>query len=208
MTEHAILLHGLWMRGFSLLPLARRLRNAGLDVETFDYSSVARGPDAAVAALLERARRAHADRLHLVGHSLGGLVALTALAAAPDLPPGKVVCLGSPLAGSALARSVAHFPGGRIVLGRSAGMLTKGIDGWHAKRPLGVIAGTVPFGLGVAVGPLSAPHDGTVAVAETEIAGMREHRTVSATHVGLLFSAEVADMTAAFLRTGHFGGTA
>ena len=42
----------------------------------------------------------------LVGHSLGGLVALEALRRQPDLPVSRVVCLGSPLRGS----GTVYFP--------------------------------------------------------------------------------------------------
>ena len=55
--EHVILLHGIWMRGITLLPLARRLRNAGYSVETIDYASVFRGVAPAVDALRERIRQ-------------------------------------------------------------------------------------------------------------------------------------------------------
>ena len=38
--DHVILLHGIWMRGIAMLPLARRLRAAGFSVEAIDYPSV------------------------------------------------------------------------------------------------------------------------------------------------------------------------
>ena len=83
-----------------------------------------------------------------------------------------------------------------------------GIDAWTSTRRVGVIAGKVPFGLGLVVESLASPHDGTVAVAETRLPGIADHCTVAATHTGLLFSAEVADLTLAFLRDGRFGKAA
>ena len=41
MSEHVILLHGLWMRGFALSMLHRRLMEEGFRVHRFDYLSVA-----------------------------------------------------------------------------------------------------------------------------------------------------------------------
>ena len=41
MSEHVILLHGLWMRGFALSLLHHRLMEAGFRVHRFDYLSVA-----------------------------------------------------------------------------------------------------------------------------------------------------------------------
>ena len=40
-ADHVILLHGLWMRGFALAMLHRRLLEAGFLVQRFDYLSVA-----------------------------------------------------------------------------------------------------------------------------------------------------------------------
>src|SRR5690606_30768507 len=115
------LLHGLWMRGFTLWPLARRLQAAGFEVATFDYASVAFGAARAVQRLRRRIAASSADRpVHLVGHSLGGLVALQAVREDGGLPAGRIVCLGSPLLGSASARDLAFLPGGRSLLGGSA----------------------------------------------------------------------------------------
>ncbi len=202
--EHVILLHGIWMRGITLLPLARRLRHAGYSVETIDYASVFRGIGPAVEALRERMRSADSGAVHLVGHSLGSLVALEAARGVRGLPKGRIVCIGSPLRGSAVARTLASVPGGRLLLGQSAPPLLSGLDAWKSARAVGVIAGRLPFGLGVTIGPLSAPHDGTVSVSETRLAGIADHVVVDASHTGLLFSGEVADLTVNFLRDARF----
>ena len=202
--EHVILLHGIWMRGITLLPLARRLRSAGYSVETIDYASVFRGVEPAVETLRERMRAADADIVHLVGHSLGGIVALQATRGVRGLPKGRIVSLGSPLRGSAVARGLASVPGGRLLLGHSAEPLLDGLDAWRGSRKVGVIAGRMPFGLGVSIGALNAPHDGTVSVSETRLPGIADHVTVDASHTGLLFSGEVAELTVAFLRDAHF----
>lgn len=202
--EHVILLHGIWMRGITLLPLARRLRQAGYSVETIDYASVFRGIQPAVARLRDRMLAQEASAVHLVGHSLGSLVALEAARGVRGLPKGSIVCIGPPLRGSAVARALTGFPGGRLLLGQSAEPLLEGVDAWKGSRRVGVIAGKLPFGLGITLGPLVAPHDGTVSVEETQLAGITDHRTVAASHTGLLFSSEVADLTVAFLRAGQF----
>jgi hypothetical protein len=205
--EHVILLHGIWMRGITLLPLARRLRQAGYTVETIDYASVFRGIQPAVAKLRERMLAHASGPVHLVGHSLGSMVALEATRGMRSLPKGRNVCIGPPLRGSAVARALSSFPGGRLLLGQSADPLLQGLDEWKGPRHVGVIAGRLPFGLGITLGPLVAPHDGTVSVEETQLAGITDHRTVAASHTGLLFSSEVADLTVAFLRAGSFAST-
>jgi len=202
--DHVVLLHGIWMRGITLQLLARRLRGAGYSVETVEYASVFRGIGPAVEDLRGRMRAADAESVHLVGHSLGSLVALEATRGVRGLPKGRVVCLGPPLRGSAVARGLAAIPGGRLLLGNSAEPLLAGVEPWTGTRRVGVIAGSLPYGLGVAFAGLGAPHDGTVAVEETILPGITDHRTVAASHTGLLFSHEVADLTIGFLRAGRF----
>ncbi len=203
-TETVILLHGLWMRAFTLAALRHRLERAGFSVELFDYASVLRGAEVGVEDLLRRARADKGRTIHFVGHSLGGLVALQALQRAPELTRGRVVCLGSPLRGSAVARSLARLPGGALVIGKSVDILTNGIERWDGKQSVGVIAGRLPIGFGFAFGALTSPHDGTVSVAETELPGLTDHCVVPATHTGLLFSQDAAEQTIAFLRTARF----
>jgi pimeloyl-ACP methyl ester carboxylesterase len=204
MTEHVILLHGVWMRGLTLFSLARRLRAAGYSVEVFDYASVFGDSTLTSERLRKRMRDVEADRVHLVGHSLGGIVALETTRGMRNLPDGHIVCLGPPLRGSSVARVLAHMPGGRWLLGANHHELVDGIARWNGSRRVGVVAGRMPFGLGVSIGALTAPHDGTVAVEETRLAGVADHCTVDATHTGLLFSSDVADLTVGFLRNGRF----
>jgi pimeloyl-ACP methyl ester carboxylesterase len=204
MNDHVVLLHGLWMRGFTLVALRHRLEHAGFSVELFDYASVLHGPEPSVDRLIARAREHQGRKLHFVGHSLGGLVALQALARDPQLTRGHVVCLGSPLRGSAVARGVARLPGGTWLIGKSLDILRNGIERWTGPQPVGAIAGRLPIGLGFALGALASPHDGTVSVAETELPGLTDHCVVPATHTGLLFSDEAAAQTIAFLRTARF----
>jgi pimeloyl-ACP methyl ester carboxylesterase len=176
------------MRAFTLAALRRRLEQAGYAVDQFDYASVFRSPEVSIEHLLRRAQSVNGRNLHFVGHSLGGLIAMQALQRQPGLTSGRVVCLGSPLRGSAVARGIAGVPGGAIIIGKEVGS----------------ISGRLPIGLGFAIGALSSPHDGTVSVAETELPGLTDHCVVPATHTGLLFSAEAAEQAIAFLRHGRF----
>ena len=69
---------------------------------------------------------------------------------------------------------------------------------------IGVIAGDVPVGLGQVVAKLSGPNDGVVQVNETHVPGERAFRVLRVSHTGMLVSAQVAKLTAAFLRNGRF----
>ncbi|GAB3026199.1 alpha/beta hydrolase [Oleiagrimonas citrea] len=202
MSDHLILLHGLWMRGIALLMLRRRFESEGFEVDVFDYLSVA----APLERTLERLRkqlRETPGTVHVVGHSLGGLVALRACRGQDDLPPGRIVCMGSPLNGSASAQRLAEA-GGAWMLGHSKELLEHGLQRWDGKREVGVIAGSKPVGLGAALGSLEGDHDGSVAVSETRLPGIRDHCVVTASHSGLIFSAEAAAQAVRFLRQGRF----
>jgi pimeloyl-ACP methyl ester carboxylesterase len=206
--ERVILLHGIWMRAPTLWWLERRLRKAGFDTRRFDYASVFGAPARAVAALRERLRDAGPGPVHLVGHSLGGLVAIAACCDAPDLPPGRILCLGSPLAGSAAARAVDRWPGLRALAGAWRQGLLQGAAALPAGREVGVVAGTRSVGLGALLARLPRPHDGTVAVVETRVDGLADHLAVDASHTGMLLDPVVAAAATRFLREGRFSAAA
>ncbi len=205
MTERVILLHGLWLRGVAMSYLSRRLDVEGFDAQTFDYSTVRDGIDVASERLRERIGAFGNGKVHLVGHSLGGLVAAMIVQRHPDLIDGRIVCLGAPLRGSAAARSLKGIPGGSAMLGHSAGLLERGLDRWDGPQQLGVVAGRLPIGLGFLLGGVTAPHDGTVAVEETCLPGITDHCVIAAAHTGLVYSDKAVQQIVAFLRDGRFG---
>jgi len=202
-----VYVHGLWLKGREAAWLCRRLsRDLGAQTRTFSYPSVTAGVAANAAALGRYLAETPAERLHLVGHSLGGLVILKLFENAPALPPGRIVLLGSPVRGSSAARRVARLPFGKKAMGRGVDeeLLIARERRWSGARDLGVIAGDLAFGLGRLVGPFGAPNDGTIRVEETDLPGAAEQLTLRTSHSGMLFSAAVARQTGAFLRSGRF----
>jgi pimeloyl-ACP methyl ester carboxylesterase len=205
MPDQIILLHGLWMRGFALGLLHKRMADAGFAVDRFDYMSVVSSQERIVERLLRRMQRFAPGPVHLVGHSLGGLLALQACREAAELPPGRIVCLGSPVKGSAAARGFAGFgQGGEALLGHNRELLENGMERWEGAREVGMIAGRVPIGLGAMLTHMEGEHDGTVAVAETQLPGLADHCVVETSHTGLLLSADAARQAVHFLRHGRF----
>jgi pimeloyl-ACP methyl ester carboxylesterase len=203
-----ILLHGIWMRAPTLWWLERGLRAEGFDTARFDYASVFGSPAAAVERLRARMRAAGPGPVHLVGHSLGGLVAIAACRDARDLPPGRIACIGSPLAGSRAARRVDAWPGLRALAGGWRHALIEGAGPLPADREVGVIAGTRSLGLGALLARLPRPHDGTVAVDETRVPALADHATVDGSHTGMLLEPVIARRVANFLREGRFSAPA
>lgn len=201
-----VLVHGLWMPGFETTLLRLRLARAGYATYLFRYSTVREGLAANAARLAEFVRTIPHAKVHLVGHSLGGVVILTMLRQHGFERVGRVVCLGSPLCGSRAAEAFARWPGGTRMLGRCMCELiaAHGLPPWDGRVDVGVIAGNLPLAFGRLVCAFDGPNDGTVAVAETELRGARAHMTVPTTHFGLLYSARVSRAVITFLEHGTF----
>lgn len=197
-----LLVHGIWNARHWLAPFALRLRREGLSPALFGYASVVGEPAWAAERLIARLRRQPTGLL--VGHSLGGLVILEALRRAPDLPVKRVVCLGSPLRGSAVAGAIGSRVPLSLLLGRSRGLLETGCPPWAGPAEVGVVAGDRPRGVGGWFVRFEGDSDGTVAVDETRLPGLADHCVVPASHSGLVMSADAAAQTAAFLRDGRF----
>jgi pimeloyl-ACP methyl ester carboxylesterase len=203
-----VYVHGLWLTGLEGSLLRRRLkRDLGAETCAFSYRSVTSTVAANARALAEFLLKMRADTLHLVGHSLGGLVILKMFenGDGASLAPGRIVLLGSPLQGSSTAVKVARLPFGRTILGHGVReeLLSEASRRWNGERDLGVIAGSLSVGLGRLVGTHGAS-DGTILVEETRLPGISEHLVLRTSHTGLPFSAEVARRTGAFLRFGSF----
>ena len=209
MSTAVVYLHGLWLSGLEGGLLRRRLARQ-LDAEThaFSYASVKSSVSTNAETLGKFLSALRTDNLHLVGHSLGGLVILKLFEqdAADRLPPGRIVFLGSPLNGSRAARNLAGLPLGKMLLGRGVHeeLLTPRERRWRAQRDLGVIAGSLSVGLGKLVGVRGAPNDGTIFVDETRLPGISQHLVMPVSHTGLPFSKSVARQTGAFLDSGKF----
>jgi pimeloyl-ACP methyl ester carboxylesterase len=208
MSQTAVVfVHGLWLTGVESTLLRRRLAaELGCATHAFHYPSVTASMSDILARLGEFIAQLHADTLHFVGHSLGGIVVLRYLESQLDIPPGRAVLLGSPLAGSRAAQGLARWPIGATMLGRNieAEVLNPQLRHWDGRRDVGVIAGDLSLGLGRLVGDLSGPNDGTVSVAETELPGATDHIVLPISHSGMLLSADVAHQAAHFLSHGRF----
>jgi hypothetical protein len=75
---------------------------------------------------------------------------------------------------------------------------------WNRRAPLGVVAGTLPLGLGRALGRLPGVNDGVVCVEETEVDGMTARMHVPLGHSLLIVSGTVGAMIQRFLASGSF----
>lgn len=202
--KDVVLVHGLWVPGVVMSPLGARLARAGFRCHRFGYWG------------RERPLEAHAERLarfardigpaHYVGHSMGGRVILEALEQDRALPVGRVLLLGTPARGCMAGRRLACHAAGRWFLGESENLWRESDRHarWARPEPLGVIAGTLPMGLGRVLGRLPGINDGVVRLEETEVEGVAGRVVMRVGHSAMLVSSRVAAQAAAFLANGSF----
>ncbi len=209
-AKTVVCLHGVWMPGAVMTLVKRRLESEyRYQAHLFSYPSISGTLDENAQSLADFIAEQQFDRVHLVGHSLGGVVSLRMLALHPDAPVDRVVCLGSPLCGSRAASHLNQTDWGNTILGKSVteGVVDEAANQWArdvcASRDIGVIAGTVPVGVGQLLTSFEGENDGTVAVSETQLPGIKDHICLAVNHKGLVISNDVIDQTAAFLKRGE-----
>lgn len=179
-------------------------------VSLFSYPSVRGTLDENANALAAFIDEQNVEAAHIIGHSLGGVLALRMHANYPEFLQGRVVCLGSPLTGSRAANYLNELEWAEEIIGRSVpdAMIHASANDWAKAvtgyRDIGVIAGNVPFGFGRLVANFDEDNDGTIGVSETQLTGARDHMVLPVSHKGMLVSADVADQAAAFIKRGKF----
>lgn len=208
MSESIILVHGLWMTGIELAVMRHRLHtDYGFGCVLFSYASVTGSMTDHIARLRELAQAQQCDKLHFVGHSLGGVVTYKLLESTHDLPPGRAVLLGSPLQGSTAVSAMTQWTLGRVAVGDEVRhALTEGHPRhWDGRRDIGIVAGSVNMGFGrFFSNDLTSNSDGTVRIEETYLDGAKDHIVLPVTHTSMVFSPLVAMQVARFLRDGAF----
>ena len=219
-SEGVILIHGMGLKGqgTSMRPLAARLRRAGYQAVCLDYPAYKLTIDGAFGLLAPRVRATASrfGRCHLVGHSLGGVLAVRLADEIPEACRGRVVQLGSPNLGSPLAALAGRVPSVRRVLGPVLEELAVTRDPAAVRAAkhmeVGAVAGVTSWGAAAYVPRRFAPDlaggfaeesDGKVAVSSA-LAIADEAAVLPVGHAFLPTSRRVADCVTSYLATGHF----
>jgi len=184
-----ILLHGLFQNRSCLIPLQWRLRAAGFD----RVVSVNTPPWLDLETLTDRLRHTveqvrtatGAKQVHLVGHSMGGIIARNYLQQpGEDVYVSSCVTLGSPHCGSKLAPfAVSHL--GRALLPGSE-LLTR--------------LNAAPLPAGVSFTAIYSRHDNIIVpMGNARLEGAENIELTEIGHTAMLFSPRVAEAVAAAL---------
>ena len=193
--ESVVLVHGLAGHGLVMFPLARALRGHFAQVNTWVYSSLwsrIEKHGQALAASLRQLDDGERGRIHLVTHSLGGIISRLALAEYLPRQLGRVLMLSPPNRGSHLATRAAPY------LGRLFPPIAQLCD------DSGSFVASLPPLAGGELGIIAASHDLLVREDSTHLAGEADHITLPGRHVSLLWSGATAEQVRHFLLHGRF----
>ena len=211
-SEHLIFIHGIWSSRASFVQLAARVRKYGYKVHYFDYRSVTRSPEENAAKLNEFIESIDADKIHLVAHSLGGLVLKHFMHNYSQPSIDKVIMLATPINGSDIAKTLNQHDASRLVLGRAVEKaLLGGAPAWPKGRPLAMVAGNKGVGIGNVILGLkdetfSELSDGVVRLEETMSDEVTHHCVIQESHTMMLFSKSVAKAVLHYLEHSNFDG--
>jgi len=175
-TPAVVLVHGIWMNGVLMGFLAKQLKRRGFDAHTISYRSIKKSPAQNARKLHELIKNLPNTTVHLVGHSLGGIVILHLLDQYDNVPNGRDGVLGG------------------------APVYQNGPDA----RELGIIRGTVRLGAAALVRKPGETNDGVVSESETMINGANDYVDLPLSHSMLIFSRRSAELVTQFLNNGRF----
>lgn len=211
MNETIVLVPGMYSPRVVMMLMARRLREQGFSTLVLSNRFLSETPAENAQRLLQQIRALDTASLHLLGHSLGGIVIMhllrlnSELAERDQIPVGRVVLMAAPVRGSELAALLFKKRWFRPLLGKSVneGLLGNVPLALHG-RQTGVISGSSRRGISALFFKLTGTNDGVVSQSETELDDAFDVVCIPQSHALMLFSKESVEKSAAFFRYGRF----
>lgn len=210
--EFVILLHGLGRSRFSMSRIALKLESAGYTTLNCGYpstrSTIGNLVDRYIAEAVLDCERRNAAKIHVVTHSLGGIL-IRCYLQDHSLPKGsRIVMLSPPNRGSEVVDYLKKYRWFEWILGPSAVELGTGAESLpnrlnRVSGEIGVITGNVssdPWFSGL----ISGAHDGKVSVERAKLGEMTDFLVVPSGHTFIMQSPLVIRQILTFLKQGHF----
>lgn len=211
-----VLLHGLAGRPWNWLTLRRTLDMAGYRVLAPAYQSrkqTVQASAAQIAPAIADCKTSSAQPVHLVGHSLGGLVIRQYLQQYGSAGIGRVVMLGTPNQGTELSDSAKKSRWrqglGEFFLGPVLQQLQHENNPFLGQLPAptvatGILAGYYTPSPWMNYRFKGKPNDGMVSVRSNQLPNMTDFELIATTHIGLLADIDANRQVVWFLNQGHF----
>lgn len=197
------LIHGFGRGSRSMSILARRLRAAGFVTRSFSYTSRRTSLQKATSRVAAQLREWDVDQAHLVGHSFGGLIALTLKQSSDVLPIiGRVVQMGSPNLGVQAVGRFRYQRAARWIAGSVVDdVLPRDARGSPNADVLAIAGTGFPASIARFYG-VRGPNDALIEEASAYGTAANARVRVDAVHGWLPLSKRVATVTARFLNSG------
>ena len=210
--EFVILLHGMARSERSMRAMESRLTENGFTVINTGYPSTTETvetiADKYLGAMVDQCRNKGAIKIHIVTHSLGGIVTRQYLQN-HTLPEGsRIVMIAPPNKGSELADKLGSFRIYQWLNGPAGQELGTGPDSLPntlkpVKGEIGVIAGNATLN------PLFSwlipgDDDGKVSIRNTKLNEMTDFIVIFSSHPFIMRNAAVMEQVVYFLRNGKF----
>lgn len=208
--DTVVLLHGLVRTSHSMRKIERALEAEGYQVLNLDYPS----RDFPIETLSEMVAKeitegtTDADHIHIVTHSMGGILVRYIQQHFPIERLGKVVMLSPPNHGNEVVDTLGNSKIFRWINGPAGLQLGTEDGGLVAKLPL------VDFELGVITGDrsinwmlscmITGKDDGKVSITSAQIDGMSAFKIVHASHPFIMKDRDVIAAVLSFLKCGKF----
>ncbi|MBW3541259.1 MAG: alpha/beta fold hydrolase, partial [Planctomycetes bacterium] len=204
-----VFVHGIVRSSKSFHKMTKRLRGEGYHTFGFDYPST-RITISEAADYFDRAIGSleGIEEIHLVVHSMGGLVVRYWLKEHNDERIRRMVMIGVPNTGAAMADRLRRNLIYKFVMGPAGAQLATDGEGLAAALPV------PPFEFAILAGArgtvngynplIPGDDDGTVTVVSTRLSGAADFVTVRCLHSFIMAHDDAIDYTIRFLDTGRF----
>jgi pimeloyl-ACP methyl ester carboxylesterase len=205
-TSTIVFVHGAVVNGEEMFPLRHRLRRLGYRTRQFHYQSMLKSLDHNVLRLADFIRHTEGDVIHVIGHSMGGVLTRQVFERMPDPRPGRLIAVGSPFLDCWVGRRFNQMHLGRYLIGKTVHDHISGPRDpvWRGTRDFGILAGIYPVGIAAIFKSHPHPSDGVVLLEETQLEGVRDRVVFKLNHFGMLLSTRCCAQIACFLATGAF----
>ncbi len=193
-----VLIHGLGGNRLDMWPISRRLKRLGFQVRNWGYRSVGNRIESHAEKLaddLTDLDRQVAGRIHLVTHSMGGIIARTVFAQNDFANIGRVVMLAPPNQGSHVARKLTRYIGW---LSPSLKQLSDSDESFVNGLPNSFEQKGIEFAI------VESTKDRVIVQGGVHLDGYRDYARVEGHHGVLPWYSETIRLVENFLSSGEF----